>query len=134
MAGVNKAIIVGNVVRVESREIQSGIVVNLCIATNDKYKNKQNEIVETTEWHNCTAFGRTAEIIKMYVQKGHKLYVEGSIKTEKYTDKNGVERTATKIMVKQVQLLGGKEGSPNPQNNAYANKDNGVPFDDDIEF
>ena len=114
MAGVNKAIIVGNVVRVESREIQSGIVVNLCIATNDKYKNKQNEIVETTEWHNCTAFGRTAEIIKMYVQKGHKLYVEGSIKTEKYTDKNGVERTATKIMVKQVQLLGGKEGSTKP--------------------
>lgn len=81
--GINKAIIVGNVGRIEIKETHSGTVVNFSIATGSKYTDKKTgNVTETVDWHNCVAFQKTAEIIAQYVKKGTKLYLEGAIKTE----------------------------------------------------
>ena len=112
MASVNKVIIVGNVGRdPETRYLPSGdVVANITIATSSKYKGKDGNMVEETEWHRVTFFGKLAEIVGQYVKKGRPLYVEGSIKTRKYTDKNGVEKYATDIVGREMQMLGSPDG------------------------
>ncbi|HEY0664236.1 MAG TPA: single-stranded DNA-binding protein, partial [Thiobacillaceae bacterium] len=99
MASVNKVILVGNLGRdPEMRYLPSGeAVANLAIATTDKYKDKTGQMVEQTEWHRVSFFGRTAEVCGQYLKKGSQVYVEGSIRTRKYTDKEGVEKYATEI-------------------------------------
>lgn len=99
MAGINKVIIIGNVGKVEVRSSGGGLTVaNLSVATSEKWKDKNTgNDTERTEWHNIVYFGKVAEIIGQYVTKGSKVYVEGSLKTEKY-DKDGVTHYATKIM------------------------------------
>jgi single-strand DNA-binding protein len=71
-------------------------------------------MVEETEWHRVTFFGRLAEIASQYLKKGRPVYVEGRIKTNKYTDKNGVERYSTDVIASEMQLLGGREGMGEP--------------------
>lgn len=109
MAGINKVILVGNIGRVDVKNTQSGDkVVNLSLATSIKYNDKQTgKPVEQTEWHNCVFFKQVAEIAAKYLTKGMKIYVEGSLKTEKY-EKDGIERYATKIIVRDMQMLGSK--------------------------
>ena len=111
MASVNKAIIVGNLGRdPEMRYLPSGeAVANLAVATTDKFKNKAGEMVEATEWHRISFFGRLAEVCGQYLSKGSQVYVEGSIRTRKYTDKEGVEKYATEIRGDRMQMLGSKE-------------------------
>jgi single-strand DNA-binding protein len=110
MASVNKVIILGNVGRdPESRQMPSGdSICNLSMATTRKWKDKEGEKHEETEWHRVTFFGRQAEIVEEYVQKGDPLYIEGRIKTRKYTDKEGFEKYATEIIATELQLLGSK--------------------------
>jgi len=110
MAGVNKAIILGNLGRdPEVRYMPSGdAVASFSIATSERYKDKDGNTQERTEWHNVTAFGRQAEIAGEYLRKGSQAFVEGRIRTEKYTDKEGVERYATKIIVDRLTLVGGR--------------------------
>jgi len=112
MASVNKVILVGNLGKdPEMRYLPSGeAVANLAIATTDKFKNKQGEMVEQTEWHRVSFFGRTAEVCGQYLKKGGQVYVEGSIRTRKYTDKEGVEKYATEIRGDRMQMLGSKGG------------------------
>ncbi|MHB0974683.1 MAG: single-stranded DNA-binding protein [Thiobacillus sp.] len=112
MASVNKVILVGNLGRdPDMRYLPSGeAVANLAIATTDKYKDKTGQMVEQTEWHRVSFFGRTAEVCGQYLKKGSQVYVEGSIRTRKYTDKEGVEKYATEIRGDRMQMLGGRGG------------------------
>ena len=107
---VNKVILVGNLGRSpEVRNLPSGeAIASVALATSNKYKNRAGEMVDETEWHTVTFFGRLAEIAGQYLKKGSSIYVEGRIKTEKYTDKNGVEKYATKIIAGEMKMLGGK--------------------------
>ncbi|HMM47790.1 MAG TPA: single-stranded DNA-binding protein [Thiobacillaceae bacterium] len=113
MASVNKVILVGNLGRdPEMRYLPSGeAIANLAIATTDKYKDKSGQLVEQTEWHRVAFFGRTAEVCGQYLKKGSQIYVEGSIRTRKYTDKEGIERYSTEIRGDRMQMLGGRGGS-----------------------
>lgn len=111
MASVNKAIIVGRLGRdPESRTFPSGdMVTNVTIATSERWKDKNTgEQKEETQWHNVRFGQKLAEIAANYLRKGSEVYVEGSIKTRKYTDKNGVEKYSTEIHATSMQMLGGK--------------------------
>ena len=113
MASVNKVIIVGNLGRdPEMRTFPSGDqVANVTIATTDKWKDKQTgEMKEATEWHRVVFNGRLAEIAGQYLRKGSQVYVEGSLRTRKWTDQNGVEKYSTEIRAVQMQMLGSRQG------------------------
>ncbi|GMU44694.1 MAG: single-stranded DNA-binding protein [Xanthomonadales bacterium] len=111
--GVNKVILVGNLgADPETRyTANGGAITSIRIATSESWKDKQTgENVERTEWHRVKFFGRLAEIAGEYLKKGRQVYVEGSLRTDKYTDKEGVERYATDIVANEMQMLGGGEG------------------------
>ena len=113
MASVNKVIIVGNLGKdPEVRYLPSGSAIcNIAVATSRQWKDKTSgERQEETEWHRITFFDRMAEIAGEYLKKGRSVYVEGRLKTRKYTDKDGVEKYATDIVATEMQLLGGREG------------------------
>lgn len=107
---VNKFIGIGNLGRdPELRYMADGkAVCNFSFAITEKYKDKSGDQKEVTEWINVATFGRLAEICGEYVRKGTKVYVEGKLKTEKYTDKNGIEKNATKITAEKVDILSSK--------------------------
>jgi single-strand DNA-binding protein len=117
MASVNKVIIVGNLGRdPEMRTFPSGDrVANVTIATTDRWKDKQTgEMKEATEWHRVVFNGRLAEIAGEYLRKGSQVYLEGSLRTRKWTDKDGVEKYTTEIRADQMQMLGKREGMGSP--------------------
>lgn len=132
MASVNKIILVGNLGRdPEMRYLPSGeAVANLAIATTDSYKDKQGQKVEHTEWHRVSFFGRLGEVCGEYLKKGSQVYIEGSIRTRKYTDKEGVEKYATEIRGDRMQMLGNKSEGGN-QSSAPLSKQAVAGFDDD---
>lgn len=108
--GINKAILVGNLgADPETRyTANGGAVTNIRIATSESWKDKQTgEAKEKTEWHSITFFGKLAEIAGEYLKKGRQVYVEGKLQTDKYTDKDGVERYSTKVIGHEMQMLGG---------------------------
>lgn len=111
MSSVNKVFLVGRLGKdPELRYTKDGAAIaNISIATSSKYKNKAGEMVEETEWHRVTFFGRLAEIAEEYLKKGSQICVEGRIKTSKYTDKDGVEKYATGIIASEMQMLGGRD-------------------------
>ena len=113
MASVNKVIIVGNLGKdPESRFLPDGkAVCNFSVATTDKWKDKASgEAKESTEWHRITAFGRLAEICGEYLKKGSSVYIEGSLKTRKWQDKEGADRYTTEIHTTSMQMLGSPAG------------------------
>ena len=113
MASVNKVIIVGNLGRdPEVRYSPSGAAIcSITVATSRSWKDKTSgERQEETEWHRVTLFDRLAEIAGEYLKKGRPVYIEGRLKTRKYTDKDGVEKYATDIVAAEMQLLGGRDG------------------------
>jgi single-strand DNA-binding protein len=112
MASVNKVILVGNLgADPEMRYLPSGeAVVNLRLATTDSWKDKDGNKQEATEWHRVSYFGRQAEVCGQYLKKGSQIYVEGSIRTRKYTDKDGQEKYATEIRGDRMQMLGSRQG------------------------
>ena len=117
MASVNKVIIVGNLGRdPETRTFPSGgRVCNVTIATTERWKDKQSgEMKELTEWHRVVFNDRLAEIAGEYLRKGSQVYIEGSIRSRKYTDKDGVERNITEVRADQMQMLGKREGMGAP--------------------
>ena len=117
MASVNKVIVVGNLGRdPEMRSFPSGDqVANVTIATTDKWKDKQSgEMKEATEWHRVVFNGRLAEIVGQYLRKGSQVYVEGSLRTRKWTDKDGIEKFTTEIRADQMQMLGSRQGMGGP--------------------
>ncbi len=112
MASVNKVIIVGNLGKdPEVRYMPSGSALcNVSVATTRQWKDKvSGEKQQETEWHRVTFFDRMAEIAGEYLKKGSAVYVEGRLKTRKYTDKDGVEKYSTDIVATEMQLLGGRD-------------------------
>jgi single-strand DNA-binding protein len=113
MASVNKVILIGNLGKdPEVRYAPSGSAIcNVTIATSRQWKDKNSgERQEETEWHRVVFFDRLAEIAGEYLKKGRPVYVEGRLKTRKWTDKDGVEKYTTDIIATEMQLLGGREG------------------------
>lgn len=110
MASVNKAIIVGNLGRdPETRYSPDGqAITNISVATTSSWKDKSGNKKEETEWHRVVFFGKLAEIAGQYLTKGSTVYIEGRLKTRKWTDKDGVEKYSTEIMADQMQMFGGK--------------------------
>ena len=109
--GVNKVILVGTLGKdPEVRYSQAGAAMtSISVATNESWKDKvTGEKQERTEWHRVKFFGRLAEIAGEYLKKGGQVYIEGSLRTEKYTDKQGVERYSTDIIASEMQMLGGR--------------------------
>src|SRR5215831_10727496 len=109
---VNKVILLGNVGKdPEIRSTGSGtMVANFTLATSDCQKDAQGNWQDRTEWHNLVAFQRTAEIVRDYVKKGTKLYVEGKIQTRSWDDKESVQkRYRTEIIVNDISLLSGRD-------------------------
>ncbi|MEO8021111.1 single-stranded DNA-binding protein [Polaromonas sp.] len=114
MASVNKWIGIGNLGRdPEVKYLPNGdAVANITIACTDKWKDKQSgEMKESTEWVRISFFGRQAEIVGEYLKKGRSVYIEGRLKTRKYTDKDGVEKFATDIIASEMQMLGSPQGA-----------------------
>ena len=118
--GVNKVILVGNVGKdPEVRYLDNGTAyARLPLATGDSYKNKAGEKVDRTEWHNLVFWRGLAEVVEKWVKKGDSLYVEGSIRTS-VSEKDGQKRYFSEIVVREMQMLGGKKGGdgnrPEPQ-------------------
>jgi single-strand DNA-binding protein len=109
---VNKVTLLGNVGKdPEIRSTPSGVMVaSFGLATSDRFQDQQGNWQDRTEWHNLKAFKRTAEIVRDYVKKGSKLYVEGKISTNSWDDKEtGVKKYRTEILVNELVLLSGRE-------------------------
>jgi len=116
MASVNKVILIGNLGRdPEVRYLPSGDpVANFSLATTESWRDKSGQKKEDTQWHQVEVFGKTAEIVKEYCTKGKQVYIEGSIRYDEWTDKDGVKRTKAKVKVSgpnsRLVLLGGTRG------------------------
>ena len=111
--GINKVILVGNLgADPETKYGPSGdAITNLRIATSEIWTDKNTgQKQERTEWHRVVVFKKLAEICAEYLRKGSQVYVEGSLRTRKYTDKNGVEKYATDIRADTMQMLGSRQG------------------------
>ena len=118
---LNKVHLIGRLGRdPEVRYMPNGdAVCNFSLATNESWKDKNGQKQERTEFHNIVIYRRLAEIAGQYLKKGSQVYLEGKIQSRKYTDKNGVERTAYEIICHEMKMLGGKaEGSFESANTA----------------
>lgn len=112
MASVNRVTLIGNLGRdPEMRYLPSGeAVATFSIATTEQWKDKSGNKQERTDWHRIEFIGRTAEVCGEYLKKGAPVYIEGRIQYDKWTDKEGVEKTMTKIRGDRMQMLGGRGG------------------------
>ena len=138
---VNKFIGIGNVGKnPDVRSMADGkCVANISIAITERYKDKQGEQKEVTEWVNVVFFGKLAEIVQQYVTQGSQLYVEGKLKTEKY-EKDGVTRYSTKVIADSMKMLGSKGDKPKADTPFIEKKKYGFgdgeenPFGTDVPF
>lgn len=150
MGGINQHTILGNVGKIETRYTPDGkAIVNLSLAVSEKWTDKNTgQKQEKTEWLNVAVFGKPAEIISKYVQKGDKLFVQGQVKTRKWQDSNGNDRYSTETIVDgfkgAFELLGSKTGAPQqaqqPQQTAPISQSNqfqkpaaGQPFEGELD-
>ena len=140
---LNKILLIGHVGKqVEVRTVGDSKVASFTLATTEKYRDRNGEVKENTEWHNIVIWGKLADVAEKYVQKGNQLYIEGKLKTEKYTANDGTDRYTTKVYALSMQLLGGKpDGQQNqapqqrPQYQTTPLVDGIVePQDDDLPF
>jgi len=150
--GINKVILVGNLgADPDTRYMPSGkAVTNIRIATSESWKDRTTgDQQERTEWHTVVMFDKLGEIAAEYLRKGSQVYVEGSLRTRKWQDKEGKDRYSTEIVARDMQMLGGRGGGagagggsaePRPSRSAPAEDRNTPPpaemgeFDDDIPF
>ena len=107
----NKVQLIGNLgMNPEIKTLESGKkLAKFSIATNESYKNAKGEKIEDTQWHNLVAWGKTAEIIEKYLQKGNEVAVEGKLTNRSYDDKDGNKRNITEIVVNELLMLSGKK-------------------------
>jgi single-strand DNA-binding protein len=152
--GLNKVILIGNLgADPETRAMPSGLTVaNLRVATSENWRDKQSgEQQERTEWHRVALFGRLGEVAAEYLRKGSQVYIEGSLRTRKWQDKQGNDRYSTEIIGNEMLMLGGRgagagaaagagagaaapEGREHPAETADTGSRGGGDFDDDIPF
>ena len=124
---VNRVFLLGNVGKEpEIRDSQAGKFATLTLATTDKGFTKQDgtQVPERTEWHNLVIFGRQAETVEKYVGKGMRLYVEGKLRTRKYTARDNTEKYVTEIVVDTFEMLSSKKEASNPA----------VPFENQVRY
>jgi single-strand DNA-binding protein len=138
MRGVNKVILIGNLGKdPELRYLPSGgPVTKFSLATGSRWKDKDGQWQERTDWHNIVAFGRTAEVCNEYLKKGSPIYVEGRIQTRSYDDRDGNKKWITEIIAQSINMLGKKDevevevpeaaDQPSPEGNQ--DKDDDLPF------
>ena len=125
MAGINKAILIGNLGRdPELRYTQNGqAVVNFTLATSEAWTDKASgQKQERTEWHRIVAWGRTGELCAQYLSKGRSVYIEGRIQTREWEDKEGQKRWTTEVNAQTVQFLGGPRSAGTEDSSANANE------------
>jgi single-strand DNA-binding protein len=150
MASLNKVILIGNLGKdPEIRYTQQGEpIANFSLATSERWTDKSGQKQEKTEWHRVEVFGKTAQVVRDYCSKGKQVYLEGSIKYDEWTDKDGNKRNATKIKVSgpgsRLVLLGSRgEGGGGPRGGASGAPEGGGPpeaaddfqaSDDDVPF
>ena len=155
MASVNKVILIGNLgADPESRfDSSGGAICNIRIATTETWKDKNSgERREATEWHRVSFFGKLAEIAGQYLKKGSQVYIEGSLRTRKWQDKDGKDQYTTEIRADEMKMLGSRQGGEGggethrptqqqsapkqqrPQQNAGGAQGGFGDFDDDIPF
>ena len=150
--GINKAILVGNLGNdPDTKYTQSGMTITrISLATSSSRKDKDGNVQERTDWHRVVFFGKLGEIAAEYLRKGSQVYIEGTIRYEKYTGQDGIEKYSTDIIANEMQMLGssGRDNNrqqtsgysqrpPNQQNRSYqqVNKSAEPDFtDDDIPF
>ena len=135
--GLNKAMLIGHLGQdPEVKTLQNGAAVcNLSLATTEKWKDKNSgEMKELTEWHRVSIFGKLAEIAGQYCRKGSQIYIEGTLRTRKWQDKNGADRYTTEILADELQLLGSKGGERAAPAAKSAPQPGDEDFNDDIPF
>jgi single-strand DNA-binding protein len=144
--GINKVILVGNLgADPDTRYMPSGkAVTNIRIATSESWKDRQTgDQQERTEWHSVVLYDKLGEIAAEYLRKGSQVYIEGSLRTRKWQDKEGKDRYTTEIIAREMQMLGGRGGAGGPSSGGETRSrpapaeappavDEG--FDDDIPF
>jgi len=143
---LNKVMLIGNLgADPETRYTQDGTCVcNIRLATTEKFKDRNGERQERTEWHRVVLWGKLGEIANQYLAKGRQVYIEGKIETRKWTDKDGNNRYTTEIRANTMQMLGGRGGEAgessrpqaSPEKDPFAGspEPDNVPQDDDIPF
>jgi single-strand DNA-binding protein len=149
MASVNRVILIGNLGRdPEIRYTQGGDpIANFSLATNEAWTDRSGQKQERTEWHRVEVFGKAAQVVRDYLSKGRQVYVEGSIRYDEWTDKDGNKRNTTKIHIggpnSRLVLLGGRgeggpggggRGGPGPERGAEGGGDDFQVSDDDVPF
>lgn len=137
MRGINKVTLLGNLgADPESKSMPSGTqVANLRLATAESFKDKQSgEWQDRTEWHRVALFGRLAEVAAQYLRKGSKVYIEGSIRTRKWTDKDGKDRYSTEIIGSELIMLDGKPPQEKARQESRPEPAHDPDFDQEIPF
>lgn len=139
MASLNKVMVIGNLGKdPETRDAGGNPVANFFIAASEKWKDKNGEMQEKTEWIRVAAFGKLAEICSKYLKKGSQVYVEGRLQTRKWQDKDGKDQYMTEVVANSMQMLGSRIGGGEDSKPAPAKPaSKGGKFDDfedDIPF
>ena len=143
MSYLNKTMLIGRVGQnpdVKTINEQGRKAAQFSLATTERYKDRNGEVKEQTEWHNIVAFDKTAELIEKFVTKGMLLYVEGKLRTRSWDDQSGNKRYVTEVLVNGIQFLEKKEQAEIQQNMRGAQQmqsqavNAGAPIDDDLPF
>ena len=127
-ASVNKAILIGNLGKdPEVRYLEGGTAVaTFSIATSETYKNRNGELITTTDWHNIVVWRKLAEITEKYLKKGNKVYVEGKLKTRSWQDQDGNTRYTTEVVADNLTMLGGRKEESNSHSEGKQADDNSL--------
>ena len=134
--GVNKVILIGNLGAAPELKYTSGgtAICTFSLATNEKFKNSAGELQERTEWHRIKVWGVTGENCAKYLGKGGSAYIEGKLQTNKWTDREGVQRYTTEVVAREVQFLSGGQGQGGGNGGGYDPPAAPPVDDDDIPF
>jgi len=135
---LNRCEFIGNVGKApEVRFVGNSAVADFSVACNEKWKDKNGQQQERTEWVRCTAWGKLAEVCGQYLEKGRQVYVAGRMQTDEF-EKDGVKRYSTKIVVETMKMLGGKgdrQSQPQQQSGQkWSQPAGGAPTDEDLPF
>lgn len=118
---LNKIMLIGRCTAPNIRDLESGKLATFSLATTDRYKDRAGEWKEDTTWHNIVAYGNTAGVVEKYVQKGSQIYIEGKLRNRKYTDRDGIERSVTEVLVSSMEILDRRQqnGGGSQSNQGY---------------
>lgn len=133
---LNKVMLIGNLgADVDMRQTQSGsAVANFRMATTERFKGKDGQMQDQTEWHKVTAWGRLAEICGEYLHKGSKVYIEGKLQTREWTDNEGVKKYTTEIVAREMKMLDGRNSDQSSQERQEYQAPSSPAMPEDVPF